>query len=212
MAKGKINVIRGKILIDHGKVQTCRCCGVPCQYCTSTTPKTMTVVLSGIDYCQCSLNEPGRGVYTYSKITVVPNIDPNGSFVLTQSATDPCWWLVDIPLSQGQVTWYEDVGCTGSSAGPTTLTRYSVQYIVEDGYYDLYAYYGTNAAPVIYTFDNYEYDVVGDLCPGTRGTMANFLDRCDYSAGVLGNNYFDGNGTATVNALEESIFDGGFDF
>jgi len=99
MAKGKINVIRGKILIDHGKVQTCRCCGAGCEFCSGATPVTYEMVLSGITWCCVG----GFRVVDASNLT---------NLTLTQyGGDDSCVWTGTTTVEHEE---WSGLNCTGT--------------------------------------------------------------------------------------------------
>jgi hypothetical protein len=76
-----------RIMRDDGSLDICEeCCVSPCQYCSGSTPKTITVVTSGIYECVCSTGVSGQS----GEISISPSISPNGTFVLTQNVSVPC--------------------------------------------------------------------------------------------------------------------------
>ena len=110
MAKGKLNILRGKVLRDHGKVQTCRCCGAPesgvdCVDCAGGTPLQLELVVSGVSFC-CSthihLLPPG------ATIVSDPYGELNTTHVLTQLGHNPCIWTTEITL---HMAIYSDNNC-----------------------------------------------------------------------------------------------------
>jgi len=197
MAKGKINLIGGKILIDQGKVQLCRCCGVPCEFCSGATPRTITVVFDGITYCECSYNRPGPPI-TSCEMDVEPNVSPNGTFVLTQTVANPCLWRKVTALTSGHVNYYPSTDCTGSPVS-TTLHSHIVEFeVFTGGLINFNAYYSSTSTPSsasVYTFSHNE---SSPGCPGSLGPITNGVEHCAYDATDLydASNYYAG--TATV--------------
>jgi len=114
MAKGRINILRGKVLIDHGKVQTCRCCekwGTYCQYyhdAEDRTPKYIAITITDAGELSCSVINPSSPG-DYSKHILSPDIGPNGTYILEQ-ITD-CTWI-GLFSTEYEITTYSDDECS----------------------------------------------------------------------------------------------------
>jgi len=180
MAEGKINIIRGKVLIDHGKVQTCRCCGIPCQYCPGATPSQVEIVFADIDYCVCASN-----VTTSGQITEAPDVGPNGAFTLEQDLTNPCLWIKDFLCATGHVTGYGTTDCTGAETANWDFYSYRVEFQVYTDHYEIRANYTYQSGGFIYPAVNvFSVGEAGEIadpdCPGELGPHANMIIRCAY--------------------------------
>lgn len=97
-----------------GVFDTCEecCCGEDCTHCGDCTPKTLTLVTSGISFNEdcCIVRFPGEARNDAIKWLDLPSVSPNGTFVLPQQAT-PCWWLLIIE-STGEIGVYDNDDCT----------------------------------------------------------------------------------------------------
>jgi len=106
MAEGKININRGKILIDNGLVQTCRCCEKPtCEWCPDTDPETWSVTITGLTACciNTTAGDPASRRWE----------DPNGlmdSFTLTRGVDCRWFWGDNIEFNY----YYQAHDCVGT--------------------------------------------------------------------------------------------------
>jgi len=124
MAEGKVNIRRSKVLVDHGKVQTCRCCG--CSFCSGVA-KTFTATSSSIAECACDSVFFGHS----SKVSESPDVGPNGVWAVTYSHQfkDICYWNYQETCSAGQVRAYLESGdCTEPYSLLWRFARYNVQF------------------------------------------------------------------------------------
>lgn len=207
MAKAKLNILRGKVLVEHGKVQNCRCCptAVKCQFCSDATsdltPKKVLVTLTGIDSCSCAaLFKSYIGLTAGFEIADAFTVDPNNAWTLPQVDGNPCLWQLNVPCT-GVVKAWDGTDCTGSVYFSDAITSFTVEFEVAVDSYRVQARYNvanpTNPAGFV-GMDAF-YFLAGDTdCPGSLGPDYNTLTQCDDDATPppYGNNYY--GGTATV--------------
>lgn len=98
------------------------CCeeyGDDCTYCTADeTPLKITVTFSGLVDCATCHTIACNPYYSAKTSGVAAAINGN-SFVLTQSGTNNCGWLLTESGSYGTVTYYTDGACTTGSTAKT---------------------------------------------------------------------------------------------
>lgn len=102
--------------------------GDDCSKCHTETPKYVTVVIAGVSLCGC-MNCAGLG----SSMKVEGTID--GTYVLPQSASDPCKWYKDFGSALGITeTHYNGYNCTGGiAAGP--FSSVTMSWTRSSGYF-----------------------------------------------------------------------------
>ncbi len=103
------------------------CCTVACSDCSTTTPGTMTVSVTGISLCLACQQLETSGIY------VSFTGDPNGTWTVTQTA-DPCVWSYTYDSSEFQVQEYGENTCTTTpTTSVMTLLVYSNRRVVIQG-------------------------------------------------------------------------------
>ena len=204
MAEGKININRGKVLIDNGKVQTCRCCCVVCVACGADTPCTYEVTLSGITFQACGV----LSVITSGEIDEEPTVGPNGTFTLTQTTAaspisplgdvGPCLYRAIIPCGGvGHMNYYSGTTCAGGSTGDVDFNSYVVELYISGGNYYIASWYAGdslgsgvpyNVLFYAFTSDEDDPDIAIVSCPESIGPIDNWADTDQ--------NYYAGTATA----------------
>ncbi len=111
----RINPTSGHFLVHPVSKHLIKGCPriAECANCSGTTPRQVTVVISGVSLCLlCQEGDNDR------KLTVNPNVGPNGTFVLDKlggSAGGNCRWEYHEVLTAGTMTAYNSIDetCVG---------------------------------------------------------------------------------------------------
>lgn len=107
----------GNVMLSDGAGDSC-CCGgaTPCSLCPDTTPKTFTVTFSGTTIWNPSTCWVCYGpIFNVAAMADTPGGATNfdGTYTLTQNASDPCRW--DCCLAGYRFRkWFYKTTCTGT--------------------------------------------------------------------------------------------------
>ncbi len=150
------------------------CCATPCDNCLGDTPKRITAVFGGI--ALCTICQPVFGKF---KLTTIPSVDPNGTFVLTQTAA-ACTWEYSEPCT-GDFTRYVGANCTPPIASTEKFVSIIVRVFAQAvNLWNVRIYYATaTTLPVGYI--GFAGSVGGVACGDAAG-IAN-IQACPGTAG-----------------------------
>ena len=193
---GKRGVLSsGKTAVFDAGGDCAECCGgVSCEYCPGVTPASLSVVISDVEYCQCSnwLGAQSR------KVESAISGGVNGTFTLGQVVGTPCQWQ-HVSASTGTYKYYTSADCTTGGGGLVTVVNRMVVFEVFADGYGLSVYYESTGIAPVYWLVGFNYRFTGDPdCPGSFGPLANQYTLCNQDGVDFGNNFYNGSATVEV--------------
>ena len=184
---------------DTGKVQVGNGVGSDCIQCTGNTPKYIKVTFSDIEYMS---KDVCMNCDNYYDSKMLDDYDPNKSFILKQSTTNPCLWVYKQDLIVTRNKYVSDDGTCQGVVTPHSSSSLELSFTKNSGGGFLLMRLRRATGDV---FGYYYYSNAG-LFSGINcvdSTHTNELVPAFYSLGCNStiNGYFGQNGTAKVEEL-----------
>lgn len=177
----------------------CSCCGCassnPCEYCSDTTPQTMTITLADVvprsvgDCATCMEFtfecDEEEEAYVAAKVTAAPSLD--GTYVLNQ--TSSCQWVSTI-----LGTWSADFWSGGPTAGecfelvgsPLYSNNLTIVLTKQDGNWHLLVYVSLDGVLPGSRAIYFEGTIAATDCNTEAGPINNSLDTTNAPVGESG--------------------------